>query len=57
MTEQTINDRPKIAIRSGKRVIIDNELTVARSYQYFYMILNIGAIVGESIMVYGKWHT
>lgn len=56
MAEQTIKDRPKIKIKSGKRVIIDNELTVARSYQYFYMILNIGAVVGESIMVYGKWN-
>ncbi|KAI5789348.1 putative MFS peptide transporter [Pyronema domesticum] len=54
MAEQTIKDRPKIKIKSGKRVIIDNELTVARSYQYFYMILNIGAVVGESIMVYAE---
>ncbi|KAI5816435.1 oligopeptide transporter [Pyronema omphalodes] len=52
MTEQAINDRPKIAIRNKERVIIDNELTVTRSYQYFYLILNVGAVAGETAMVF-----
>jgi hypothetical protein len=51
MTEQTVDPRPKIKVlKNGERVIIDNDLTVTRSYMYFYLFLNVGAIVGETGM-------
>ncbi|KAF8243080.1 MFS peptide transporter [Wilcoxina mikolae CBS 423.85] len=51
MAEQTVDPRPKIKIlKNGERVIIDNDLTVTRSYMYFYLFLNVGAIVGETGM-------
>ncbi|KAI5816460.1 MFS peptide transporter [Pyronema omphalodes] len=54
LTEQSIDDRPKIASRNGERVIIDHELTVARTYQYLYLMLNIGAAGGSLAMVYAE---
>lgn len=53
MAEQSdgIPSRIKV-LRSGERVIVDTELTVSRSYMYFYLLLNIGAVVGEIGMVH-----
>lgn len=48
MAEQS-DPRPKIKVlKSGERVIVDHDLTVTRSYMYFYLFLNVGAIVGET---------
>lgn len=48
MAEQSDGTPPRIKVlKSGERVIVDNELTVSRSYMYFYLLLNIGAAVGQ----------
>jgi POT family proton-dependent oligopeptide transporter len=40
--------------KSGRRVIIDPALTISRIYQYFYLMINIGALVGQISMVYAE---
>lgn len=39
---------------SGERVIVDPRLTVSRIYMYFYMMINIGSLVGQIGMVYAE---
>jgi POT family proton-dependent oligopeptide transporter len=49
MAEQTAHHKPKIKVyRNGKRVIVDPELTVSRSYLYLYLMLNIAAVAGAA---------
>ncbi|KAF8920832.1 peptide transporter PTR2A [Mucidula mucida] len=40
--------------RSGERVIVDPALTVSRVYMYFYLFINIGALVGQIGMTYSE---
>jgi proton-dependent oligopeptide transporter, POT family len=41
---------------SGERVIIDPTVTQSRVYHYFYLFINVGALVGQIGMVYAeKW--
>lgn len=40
--------------KSGERVIVDPALTISRIYMYFYMFINIGALVGQITMVYAE---
>ncbi|KAL4063881.1 POT family-domain-containing protein [Scleroderma yunnanense] len=40
--------------KSGERVIVDPSLTTARIYMYFYLFINIGALVGQIGMVYAE---
>lgn len=37
---------------SGERVIVDPAVTASRIYHYFYLFINIGALVGQVGMVY-----
>ncbi|PFH49857.1 hypothetical protein AMATHDRAFT_62389 [Amanita thiersii Skay4041] len=49
--------RTKLFVRttkSGERVIVDPVLTVARVYMYFYLFINIGALVGQISMAYSE---
>ncbi|KAI5778061.1 PTR2-domain-containing protein [Geopyxis carbonaria] len=41
-------------LKTGERVVIDRALTVTRLYMYFYALLNVGAIVGPTGMVYAE---
>ncbi|KKY30629.1 putative oligopeptide transporter [Diaporthe ampelina] len=41
-----------VTLKSGERVIIDPAVTASRVYHYFYMFINIGALVGQIGMVY-----
>jgi POT family proton-dependent oligopeptide transporter len=41
-------------LKTGERVIVDPTLTVSRIYMYFYMMINIGALVGSVAMVYSE---
>ncbi|KAJ6263709.1 hypothetical protein Dda_2278 [Drechslerella dactyloides] len=43
-----------ITLPSGERVIVDPVLTISRIYMYFYMMINIGALVGQVTMVYAE---
>ncbi|KAK4219607.1 peptide transporter-like protein [Rhypophila decipiens] len=38
--------------KTGERVIVDPAVTAQRVYHYFYMFINIGALVGQIGMVY-----
>lgn len=39
---------------SGERVIVDPTVTQSRVYHYFYLFINIGALVGQIGMVYAE---
>jgi len=43
-----------ITTKSGERVIVDPSLTISRVYMYFYLFINIGALVGQIGMVYAE---
>ncbi|KAF8638638.1 hypothetical protein AX17_002063, partial [Amanita inopinata Kibby_2008] len=40
--------------KSGERVIVDPVLTVSRVYMYFYLFINIGALIGQITMAYSE---
>ncbi|TEB30750.1 PTR2-domain-containing protein [Coprinellus micaceus] len=40
--------------KGGERVIVDPALTIARVYMYFYLFINIGAIIGQISMTYAE---
>lgn len=49
--------RKKLFIKvetSGERVVVDPALTVSRVYMYFYLFINIGALVGQIGMTYSE---
>jgi POT family proton-dependent oligopeptide transporter len=51
LTKMVARDLP-----SGERVIVDPTVTQSRVYHYFYLFINIGALVGQIGMVYAeKW--
>lgn len=39
---------------SGERIIVDPTLTASRIYMWFYLMINIGALVGQIGMVYAE---
>ncbi|KAI5120636.1 hypothetical protein M0805_009396 [Coniferiporia weirii] len=41
-------------LKSGERVIVDPTLTASRIYMYFYLFINIGALVGQIGMTYSE---
>ena len=41
-------------LKSGERVIIDPAATITRIYHYFYLMINVGALVGQIDMVYAE---
>ncbi len=41
-----------VHLPSGERVIVDPTVTQSRVYHYFYLFINIGALVGQVAMVY-----
>jgi POT family proton-dependent oligopeptide transporter len=41
-------------LKSGERVIVDPAVTTSRIYHYFYLFINIGALVGQVAMVYAE---
>lgn len=49
LTKMTIRTTAK-----GERVIVDPAVTASRVYHYFYMFINIGALVGQIAMVYAE---
>lgn len=40
--------------KSGERVIVDPALTTGSIYMYFYLFINIGALVGQIGMTYAE---
>ncbi|KAI5782601.1 MFS peptide transporter [Geopyxis carbonaria] len=41
-------------LTTGERIIMDPTLTVSRIYMYFYMMINVGSLVGSVGMVYAE---
>ncbi|KIV78558.1 hypothetical protein PV11_06203 [Exophiala sideris] len=41
-------------LSSGERVVVDPIITQSRIYHYFYLFINIGALVGQVGMVYAE---
>ncbi|PLB48547.1 oligopeptide transporter [Aspergillus steynii IBT 23096] len=55
IAEQYRQDHAYIkTLKSGERVIVDPAATVSRIYLYFYMMINIGSILGQVSMVYAE---
>lgn len=49
--------RTKLFVRTeknGERVIVDPTLTTSRIYMYFYLFINIGALIGQIGMAYSE---
>ena len=42
------------SLPSGEQVIVDPTITQSRIYHYFYLFINIGALVGQIGMVYAE---
>ncbi|OJT08248.1 hypothetical protein TRAPUB_858 [Trametes pubescens] len=40
--------------KSGERVIVDPLMTTSRIYMYFYLFINIGALIGQISMAYSE---
>lgn len=40
--------------RSGERVIVDPIMTTSKIYMYFYMFINVGALIGQITMAYSE---
>jgi POT family proton-dependent oligopeptide transporter len=43
-----------ITTSHGERVIVDPSLTISRIYMYFYLFINIGALIGQITMTYAE---
>ncbi|KAL8691611.1 MAG: hypothetical protein Q9218_003206 [Villophora microphyllina] len=57
IAEQYEQRHPKQYIKvqkNGERTIVDPTMTVSRIYMYFYMMVNIGALIGQIGMVYAE---
>lgn len=53
IAEQVVRDRLRIGTnKKGERVIIDPAATAARIYNWFYLFINIGALIGQLSMAY-----
>ncbi|KAJ7235495.1 POT family-domain-containing protein [Mycena rebaudengoi] len=43
-----------ITLDSGERVIVDPAYTISRVYMYFYLFINLGALIGQISMAYAE---
>ena len=57
IAEQYEYKHPRATIRvepSGERVIVDPAITYSRIYMRYYLLINVGALVGQISMVYAE---
>ncbi|KAF2023417.1 peptide transporter PTR2-A [Setomelanomma holmii] len=54
IAEQVPQETMRVEEQKGERVIVDPAVTVTRIYNYFYLFINIGALVGQISMVYAE---
>ena len=53
IAEQIVGERLRVDTRKGgKKVIVDPAQTSARIYNWFYLFINIGALIGQITMAY-----
>lgn len=45
-----------MTLPTGERVIVDPHVTASRVYHYFYLFINIGALMGQISMVYAEYY-
>lgn len=52
IAEQVLQEEPRVEVdMRGKLVIVDPTVTTTRIYNWFYMFINIGALIGQIAMV------
>lgn len=56
VVEQAASNRMFVRVlpKTGERVIVDPAVTSSRIFHYFYMFINIGALLGQVGMVYAE---
>ncbi|KAJ5809077.1 uncharacterized protein N7503_001295 [Penicillium pulvis] len=55
IAEQYREDRPYIrGLPSRKRIIVGSAATISRVFLYFYMMINVGSLLGQIGMVYAE---
>jgi len=55
IAEQSRNTYMRVeTLKTGERVIIDPAKTASRIYMYFYLMINLGALIGQIGMVYAE---
>ncbi|KAK6349409.1 hypothetical protein TWF696_005694 [Orbilia brochopaga] len=55
VAEQSRNTYLRVqTLPSGEKVIVDPAVTSSRIYMYFYLMINIGALIGQITMVYAE---
>ncbi|KAF3925269.1 hypothetical protein ABW20_dc0106174 [Dactylellina cionopaga] len=55
IAEQYTQDKKQVAtLPSGEKVIVDPILTISRIFMYFYLMINVGALMGQIGMVYAE---
>jgi proton-dependent oligopeptide transporter, POT family len=58
IAEQYEYKQPKSTVEtlpSGERVIVDVNMTISRIYLWYYFMINVGSLIGQIAMVYGKF--
>jgi POT family proton-dependent oligopeptide transporter len=55
VAEQIPHERMFVkTLKSGERVIVDPAVTLSRVYNWFYLFINVGALIGQVTMVYAE---
>jgi POT family proton-dependent oligopeptide transporter len=54
IAEQVPIEKMRVEEQKGELVIVDPAATITRIYNYFYLFINIGALVGQISMVYAE---
>lgn len=49
-----IKEQTVIRLKSGEKVIVDPALTTARTYMWYYEMINLGALAGQLGMIYAE---
>ncbi|KAF2144555.1 uncharacterized protein K452DRAFT_266481 [Aplosporella prunicola CBS 121167] len=55
IAEQVSDSKMKVTVdKKGQRVLMDPAVTVARVMMYFYMMINVGSLIGQISMVFAE---
>ena len=54
LAEQNTDNRLRIEVRKGERVIVDPAVTNSRIFMYFYFCINVGSMAGQISMVFAE---